>query len=160
MRSRGQAEPGPAARLRAPTARQAGRAERGGSEPHSVETPQTLNAGSDAARLPDTGTVAIDAQTVRFKRPGLVEEYTVNMDGVRQDFVVLERPEGNGELRLELEVAGAQAQATDSGARLALENSGRKIAYSRLRVTDATGRQLPAKMEAGIKSKIRNGAST
>src|SRR6266566_185755 len=42
-----------------------------------------------APRLPDTGTVAIDAQTVRFTRPGLVEEYSVSMDGVRQDFVVL-----------------------------------------------------------------------
>src|SRR5207253_675857 len=146
--------------------RQAGRAERGASERQSVETPQTLNTPrSDAVRLPVTGTVAIDAQTVRFKRPGLVEEYTVNMDGVRQDFVVLARPEGNGELRLELEVAGAQAQATDSGARLALENSGRKVAYSRLRVVDAKGRELPAHIEVppvgdevtGLKSNAERG---
>ena len=29
-----------------------------------------------------------------------------------------------------------------------LEKSGRKIAYSRLRVTDATGKELPARIEA------------
>jgi hypothetical protein len=33
------------------------------------------------------------------------------------------------------------------GARLVLENSGRKIAYSRLRVTDAMGKELTARME-------------
>ena len=33
------------------------------------------------------------------------------------------------------------------GARLVLEHSGRKIAYSRLRVTDATGKELPARIE-------------
>src|SRR6266496_2758056 len=34
--------------------------------------------------LPRRGTVSIDGQSVRFIRPGLVEEYTLSMDGVRQ----------------------------------------------------------------------------
>jgi len=38
-------------------------------------------------------------------------------------------------------------EQTASGAQLVLENSGRKIAYSRLRVTDATGKELTARME-------------
>jgi hypothetical protein len=43
--------------------RRAGRAERGTSERQNIETPQTLNTPrSEAASLPDTGTVAIDAQ--------------------------------------------------------------------------------------------------
>jgi len=137
--------------------RQAGRAERGASEPRRVETSQTLNPPiADAARLPETGTVAIDAQTVRFTRPRLVEEYSVSMDGVRQDFLVMERPAGTGELTLRLAVSGARVEPAASGARLVLDNSGRRIAYSRLRVTDATGRQLPARIQAGIKSEIRN----
>ena len=41
-----------------------------------------------AQRLPDTGKVAIDGQTVRLSRPGLTEEYSVSMDGVRQDFII------------------------------------------------------------------------
>src|SRR6266478_7019223 len=69
------------------------------------------------------------------------------MDGVRQDFVVLERPPGAGELAVRLAVSGAKVEPAAGGAQLVLENSGRKIAYSRLRVTDATGKELTARME-------------
>jgi hypothetical protein len=86
---------------------------------------------------------------VRFRRPGLTEEYSVSLDGVRQDFIVGEAPPSPpaGELVVKLAVAGAQVEAAADGARLVLDHSGRKIAYSRLRVTDATGRELPARME-------------
>ena len=60
--------------------------------------------------------MSLDGQTVRFTRPGLVEEYSVSMDGVRQDFVVLERPSGAGELAVRLAVSGGQRPA--DGARL------------------------------------------
>ena len=99
------------------------------------------------SNLASTGTVAIDGQTVRFIRPGLSEEYTVSMDGVRQDFVLPERPGGEGELAVRLAVSGATIEPAPEGAQLVLENSGRKIAYSRLRVIDATGKELTARME-------------
>ena len=121
--------------------------------------------------LPIQGTVSIKAHTVRFSRPGLTEEYRVSMDGVRQDFIVDHAPLSppNGELVVKLDVSGAKVEpAADGarpvrypqqieetehgnslthGARLVLANSGRKIAYSRLRVTDATGKELPARIE-------------
>src|SRR6266446_5108790 len=97
--------------------------------------------------LPRTGAVSLGGQTVRFTRPGLTEEYTVSMDGVRQDFIIEQRPVGTGPLRVELDVAGAKFEPAAGGAQLVLENSGRKIAYSRLRVTDATGKELTARME-------------
>jgi hypothetical protein len=97
--------------------------------------------------LSATGTVSIDGQTVRLTRPGLLEEYSVGMDGVRQDFVVMQRPAGRGELCVELDVTGAKVEATAYGAQLVLENSRRKIAYSRLRVTDATGKELSARIK-------------
>src|SRR6266568_3611021 len=97
--------------------------------------------------LPNHGTVATDGQTARFTRPGLVEEYSVSMDGVRQDFIIEQRPVGPGPLRVELAVTGAKVEPLADGAQLVLENSGRKIAYSRLRVTDATGKELRACME-------------
>ncbi|MBE2181168.1 MAG: WD40 repeat domain-containing protein, partial [Chthoniobacterales bacterium] len=110
--------------------------------------------------LESSGTVSVDGQTVRFTRPGLVEEYSVSMDGVRQDFVVLERPAINhplstlnpasDELRVELTVTGARVEPTAQGAQLVLAHSGRKIAYSRLRVTDAMGRELPARFDVAV----------
>jgi hypothetical protein len=71
------------------------------------------------------------------------------MDGVRQDFIVEQAPPSppGGELVVKLAVAGAQVEPAADGARLVLTHSGRKIAYSRLRVTDATGKELPARME-------------
>ena len=121
--------------------------------------------------LADAGEVTVSGQTVRFSRPGLTEEYSVSMDGVRQDFIVDQAPASSpdGELVVKLAVAGAQVEPAADGARpvrypqqieetengsslshgagLVLNNSGRKIAYGRLRVTDATGKELPARIE-------------
>ena len=96
--------------------------------------------------LPATGTVSVNDKLVRFTRPGLTEEYSVSVDGVRQDLVIAARPSGAGDLRVELALSGAWAEAA-GGARLTLEGSARKLAYSRLRVEDATGRELTARLE-------------
>jgi hypothetical protein len=122
--------------------------------------------------LPATGDVLVEGQTARFTRRGLVEEYTVSMDGVQQDFLVLEKPGGSkvtasrlgeaalhgclAELRLDLLVTGARLEQTAYGVQLVLEESRRKIAYSRVKVTDATGKELPAKIEVAGKSENRN----
>jgi len=97
--------------------------------------------------LASTGKVSVADKVVRFIRPGLVEEYSVSVDGVRQDFVVTERPAGAGELRVELGLTGARAEAAGYGAKLRLEGSGRELAYSRLRAVDATGKELAARLE-------------
>jgi hypothetical protein len=105
--------------------------------------------GGSEVQLADTGKVSVDGQTVRFSRPGLTEEYSVSMDGVRQDFIVEQAPASPpaGELVVKLAVSGARVETVADGARLVLAYSGRKIAYSRLRVTDATGKELPARIE-------------
>ena len=72
------------------------------------------------------------------------------MDGLRQDFIIEQRPVGESPLRVDLAVSGAKVDPAAGGARLVLENSGRKIAYSRLRVTDATGKELTARMEVRL----------
>jgi hypothetical protein len=113
---------------------------------------------SSSSPLPFEGNVSIDGQVVRFTRPGLVEEYTVSMDGVRQDFVVQERPKGVGQLAVQLAVSGAKIESAAGGARLVLDNSGRKIAYNRLHVTDATGKELTARMEV-MESGVRPSSS-
>ena len=123
-----------------------------------LETRDTADLEVCATRLPVSGHVSVEGQSVRFTRPGLVEEYTASMDGVRQDFVVLERPPGLGELVLRLAVSGASVESAALGAQVVLANSGRKIAYNRLKVTDANGRELPARMEVATapESKIEN----
>lgn len=96
--------------------------------------------------LPRSGTLAVGNSLVRFIRPGLVEEYSAGIDRIRQDFIVMESPRGGGELRVQLEVSGADLEQNPSGVQLVLKESGRKIAYGRLQVNDATGRTLPAQM--------------
>jgi hypothetical protein len=105
--------------------------------------------GTTAAsfHLTPQGVVQASGELAAFVRPGLTEEYTVSMDGVRQDFVIAERPAGDTALHLSLEVTGARVEAAGHGVKLTLDGSGREIAYSRLKVTDATGRQLTARME-------------
>lgn len=97
--------------------------------------------------IPARGVVSLTGKTAIFTRPGLTEEYSVSIDGVRQDFVVAERPAGHGGLRVELGLSGARAETESYGAKITLEGSGRELAYSRLLVTDAEGRQLPATLE-------------
>src|ERR1035441_5263004 len=111
--------------------------------------------------LAPTGKVSVDGKLVQFTRLGLTEEYSVSVDGVRQDFVIESPPlnpspstlnpqpstlnHSAGALRVELALSGARAEAAAGGARLRLEGSGRALAYSRLRVEDATGRELTAR---------------
>ncbi len=98
-------------------------------------------------RLPDAGAVSVDGAIARWTRPGLVEEFGVGMDGIRQDFVLTTRPAGEGELRLDLALEGARAEPAPDGARLRLDGPNRELAYTRLRVTDAAGRALEARLE-------------
>jgi uncharacterized delta-60 repeat protein len=116
-----------------------------GAQPFRI---QAGSLGREAeTKLAEDGDVEVADSLVRYVRSGLVEEYSVSADGVRQDFLVQESPVGSGPLRVVLEVTGAQAQMSASGVNLTLEGSGRGIAYSRLSVTDAAGRRLMAKME-------------
>ena len=115
----------------------------------------TLNPQLSTA-LATTGTVSVVDKLVRFSRPGLTEEYSVSVDGVRQDFIIESPPlnpppsalnHSAGDLRVELALSGARAEAAAGGARLRLEGSRRVLAYTRLRVEDATGRELPARLQ-------------
>jgi len=106
--------------------------------------------------LSPTGTVEVADQVVRFIRSGLVEEYSASMDGVRQDFIIEPKPPGEGQLRLELAVSGAKVEPRAWGAQMVLEKCGRRIAYSRFKVTDAHAKELPARIELVDKSKIDN----
>ena len=87
-------------------------------EPFRVIASAIGRAGTET--LAGSGSVQVSCQTVRFIRSDVTEEYSVSIDGLQQDFVVEQRPHGKGPLRLELDVAGAKAEAMPGGARLVL----------------------------------------
>jgi hypothetical protein len=68
----------------------------------------TFNFPSPESSIPlaGAGEVSVCGQTVRLSRPGLTEEYSVSMDGVRQDFIVEQAPASPpaGELVVKLAV--------------------------------------------------------
>ena len=103
--------------------------------------------GCMGSRLPDDGGISITGNKARFTRAGLLEEYSVSADGIRQDFIVPERPPGDGALRLDLDLSGAVAEASPEGVVLTLQAGGRRIAYHKLRVTDAAGKVLAAEFK-------------
>ena len=111
-----------------------------------------LGRGVAVARpFAENGPVQVSDNLARWLRPGVVEEYSTSTDGVRQDFLLNERPAGREPLRLELAVTGAQvmpAQGADNSVTLVLAGSGRQLVYHQLHVTDADGRTLPAQMTA------------
>ena len=104
--------------------------------------------------LPATGIISVAGQVIRLQRASMVEEYTVSADGIRQDFVVSNSPSGAGELVVRLDVSGAWAEQTHYGAKLVLTGSGREIAYSRLKVTDANGTELNARLDVAAAQEL------
>ena len=118
------------------------------THPFRVKASAVGRQSAEFHALSARGTLTVTDKLVSFARPGLVEEYTVSMDGLRQDFLITEKPKGAGELQVRLDVTGAHPASAPYGAELALEPSGRKIAYTRLRVTDVNGRELRARIEA------------
>jgi hypothetical protein len=119
---------------------------------------RAVGRGDDGFRskksLARFGVVEAADKLVRFVRPELTEQYSVSMDGVRQDFIIDRRPEGEGPMRVELHVDRAKAEQLAEGARLVLTDGGRKLAYSRLRAEDARGRVLNAHLEVLAENRL------
>jgi len=96
-----------------------------------------------SSRLYRSGDIAYHSYT-----DGITEQFSNSSGGIQQDFIVAEKPAGQGALRLQLQISGATASANGDGAIIALQ-SGRKLTYDRLEVSDSTGQKLPAHIEVG-----------
>ncbi|HQQ62509.1 MAG TPA: hypothetical protein PLF22_02945 [Pseudomonadales bacterium] len=77
---------------------------------------------------------------------GIAEKFTNTGNGIRQDFIVPLRPQGNGTLHVQLQVDGGVATQKQDGAVIALA-SGRQLTYDRLVVTDSAGKTIPAHIQ-------------
>ncbi|MCX6984909.1 MAG: hypothetical protein NT118_09205, partial [Lentisphaerae bacterium] len=106
-----------------------------------------LSGGFGETAPPSDKIVKVSNSCAQIIHPELAEEYTVSGDGIRQDFIVSKKPEGNGELVLAVGLGGATAELADYGLEIRLAETGREFAYSKLLVTDASGRHLPAEFK-------------
>lgn len=82
--------------------------------------------------------------TVQLKWNTVIEEFTSSSDGIRQDFIVLEKPSGSGDLILTLRVSNAKPSINGDDIKLRME-CGRELLYTNLSVSDNEGNNLPAK---------------
>ncbi len=94
--------------------------------------------------LSSDATVKVSNNCAQIVHPEIVEEFTVSGDGIRQDFIVTKKPEGNDELVLAIGLGSATAELSGSALKIRLTETGREFAYSKLLVTDAVGKKLPS----------------
>jgi hypothetical protein len=87
--------------------------------------------------------ITMKDKVVKTGREDIVEEYTTSGDGIRQDFVINNKPEGQGKLLLDIAIegTGVTTKSHKDGIEVRL-SSGRKLLYHALKVTDATDKEL------------------
>ena len=111
--------------------------------------PVALNGKTPASAAQQTVRTEADG-SVLLERGQVNERFTASADGIRQDFIISAAPEAApSELVLGLAVQNASVSINEknSGSVMLTLDSGRRLAYSRLHVTDAAGKELPARME-------------
>lgn len=109
--------------------------------------PVSLGRRSGLSRVPDAGTVSSeDMKLVKLHRGTLIEQFSANADGIRQDFVIVNKPHGKGPLILSLAAHGVSISEGRTGISLTLP-SGRIFLYGKLETVDADGKVLPSRME-------------
>ena len=89
----------------------------------------------ETLRAVSAGEVTSQDNRVELRRPGLVEWYENRPEGLEQGFTLAERPTGEGDLVLRLQVSGATVQAVDGGVELRT-TAGRRLRYGKLMVRD------------------------
>ncbi|MCP4039292.1 MAG: hypothetical protein GY733_20295, partial [bacterium] len=100
------------------------------------------------------GEVTSEGARVEIRRPDLLEWYTNSPAGLEQGFTLFERPQGEGALALELEVE--RASASLRGERVILATPvGRRLAYAKLAVVDATGATVASHLEVPDPGHVR-----
>jgi hypothetical protein len=100
------------------------------------------------------GEVVQEGARVEIRRPGLVEWFENSDAGLEQGFTLAARPDGRGELVLEL--ALSEARAARRGDDLVFSTAaGRRLRYGALHVVDAAGRTLPARFELASPQRVR-----
>lgn len=109
--------------------------------------------GDELVAVPP-GDVRAEGNRVEIARPGIVEWFVNSSRGLEHGANLARRPEGRGDLVLELSVEGSSAALVDDRV-IFTTRAGRRFTYDHLVVVDATGRSVPAKMVAPDAGHVR-----
>jgi len=112
-----------------------------------------LGRGDDLTPV-SPGEVTSDGSRVEINRPDLVEWYSNSTLGLEQGFTLAARPQGRGELAFELAVEHARAMLRGEQV-IFTTAAGRRLAYDKLVVVDATGQNIAARLEVPDAGHVR-----
>ncbi|MDZ4712487.1 MAG: integrin alpha, partial [bacterium] len=97
---------------------------------------------------------------ISIENDNLRIQYKNNEDGMRQDFIVKNKPEGAGQLRLNINADTELKMMAGGDALMFKDNKGDlKLKYASLKVWDANGRELRAYFEKNDQFQIQNSKS-
>ena len=104
-----------------------------------------------AMRVPAPASPTASASRVEYRRGALTEWYENREAGLEQGFTIARAPSGGGPVRIEGRLsASLSGRVSEEGALEFRDARGVPLLrYGSLRVTDARGRELPARLELG-----------
>ena len=92
---------------------------------------------------------------ISIENENLRVQYTNDENGMRQDFIIKNKPEGNDQLRLKMKAETNLKMLTGGDALIFIDKNGdHKMKYSSLKVWDANGRELRAYFEKNSNTNI------
>ena len=115
-----------------------------------------VGRGESLANVAPGEVVVAEPNRVEIRRAGLVEWYENSSAGLEQGFTLAERPDGEGQLAVEVALAGARASLLGDAVVFETDSPRRKLRYGELVVVDAGDRKLAAHFELrGEGSRVR-----
>ncbi len=109
-----------------------------------------VGRGGRMTSVERAGAPSAAGETVNYEMSGVTEWYKNKPEGIEHGFTINEAPQvgAGGELRVDVSVSGLSAKNHESG--IELRNAGGEpvLGYDKLKVWDATGRELPSRMTA------------
>lgn len=107
-----------------------------------------IHRGSINIAADDHYNAVQDKSALRFNYAAFTIEYINNKEGLRQNFIIKEKPAGNENLELLLETTGdLSAVIADNALQFKDRNGSARLFYTDLNVWDANHRAVPATME-------------
>ncbi|PVD54080.1 hypothetical protein DC498_01425 [Terrimonas sp.] len=102
--------------------------------------------GNCIARPGQKVSVVTDNNKVDFEHEKFTEQYINNDEGVRQNFIIKSAPKNTGTIAVRLQYSGMTATEIAENA-ISFHNANSTLTYTDIRVWDATGKNVTAKMK-------------